>query len=100
MPRSSLLAVVGQVGVGKSSIVSAILGEMEKLHGRVTVRVSPVCAVSHWLQEPEACLIFVLVFPIRTLNDEFIFRLGPTIDVVVVYKYALFIIRTLRLLLF
>jgi len=41
VPRGSLLAVVGQVGSGKSSIVSAILGEMEKLHGSVTVRVSP-----------------------------------------------------------
>jgi len=40
VPRSSLLAVVGQVGAGKSSLVSAILGEMEKLKGHVTVRVS------------------------------------------------------------
>ena len=58
VPRSSLLAVVGQVGVGKSSIVSAILGEMEKLYGHVTVRVSPVCAISQsrWLQEAENAL--------------------------------------------
>ena len=40
VPRASLLAVVGQVGVGKSSLVSAILGEMEKLQGHVTVAVS------------------------------------------------------------
>jgi len=40
--RASLTAVVGQVGAGKSSLVSAILGEMEKLHGSVTVTVSHV----------------------------------------------------------
>lgn len=36
----SLVAVVGQVGSGKSSLVSAMLGEMEKRRGRVNVRVS------------------------------------------------------------
>jgi len=40
VPRSSLFAVVGQLGAGKSSLLSAILGEMEKLHGYVTVTVS------------------------------------------------------------
>jgi ABC-type multidrug transport system fused ATPase/permease subunit len=36
--QGQLVAVVGQVGAGKSSLLSAILGEMEKLQGRVTVR--------------------------------------------------------------
>ena len=36
----SLVAVVGQVGSGKSSLISAILGEMEKVNGWVNVRVS------------------------------------------------------------
>jgi len=49
VPCSSLLAVVGQVGAGKSSIVSAILGEMRKLRGRVTVRVSHLSAAAHRL---------------------------------------------------
>jgi len=31
-----LIAVVGQVGAGKSSLVSALLGEMEKISGRVS----------------------------------------------------------------
>ena len=35
-----LMAVVGRVGAGKSSLVSAILGEMEKIGGSVSVRVS------------------------------------------------------------
>ena len=30
-----LVAVVGQVGAGKTSLISAILGEMEKVEGRV-----------------------------------------------------------------
>ena len=37
--RGSLMAVVGTVGSGKSSLLSALLGEMEKLAGRVNVQV-------------------------------------------------------------
>ena len=36
--RGSLVAVVGRVGSGKSSLLSAMLGEMEKLRGDVAVR--------------------------------------------------------------
>ena len=35
-----LVAVVGQVGAGKSSLISALLGEVEKVEGTVTLRVS------------------------------------------------------------
>ncbi|XP_072938928.1 multidrug resistance-associated protein 1 isoform X2 [Epargyreus clarus] len=35
VPRGSLVAVVGAVGSGKSSLLSALLGEMNKLSGRV-----------------------------------------------------------------
>ena len=34
-----LVAVVGQVGAGKSSLISALLGEMEKIEGHVIVKV-------------------------------------------------------------
>ena len=34
-----LVAVVGQVGAGKSSLISALLGEMEKLSGSISVKV-------------------------------------------------------------
>ncbi|XP_070783133.1 ATP-binding cassette sub-family C member 3 [Enoplosus armatus] len=37
-PQGSLLAVVGHVGCGKSSLISALLGEMEKLEGDVSIR--------------------------------------------------------------
>lgn len=33
------MAVVGQVGCGKSSLVSAMLGELKKLEGTVSVQV-------------------------------------------------------------
>ncbi|XP_015266213.1 PREDICTED: canalicular multispecific organic anion transporter 2 [Gekko japonicus] len=38
VPSGSLVAVVGHVGCGKSSLVSALLGEMEKLHGEAAVK--------------------------------------------------------------
>ena len=34
-----LVAVVGQVGAGKSSLISSLLGNMEKVDGSVTLRV-------------------------------------------------------------
>jgi len=34
-----LVAVVGTVGSGKSSLVSAFLGEMDKVSGRVNTKV-------------------------------------------------------------
>ncbi|XP_004859793.1 canalicular multispecific organic anion transporter 2 isoform X4 [Heterocephalus glaber] len=36
--KGALVAVVGPVGCGKSSLVSALLGEMEKLEGTVSVK--------------------------------------------------------------
>lgn len=35
VPRGALVAVVGAVGSGKSSLLSALLGEMNKVSGRV-----------------------------------------------------------------
>lgn len=37
--RGQLVAIVGQVGEGKSSLLSAILGEMEKIKGYVSLNV-------------------------------------------------------------
>ncbi|XP_053385666.1 multidrug resistance-associated protein 1-like [Mercenaria mercenaria] len=37
VPKGSLVAVVGVVGAGKSSLMSAILGEMDKVKGQVNV---------------------------------------------------------------
>ncbi|XP_010129451.1 PREDICTED: multidrug resistance-associated protein 1-like, partial [Buceros rhinoceros silvestris] len=38
VPQGSLLAVVGQVGAGKSSLLSALLGELVKMDGCVTMK--------------------------------------------------------------
>ncbi|GFS26380.1 multidrug resistance-associated protein 1, partial [Elysia marginata] len=38
IPAGKLIAVVGQMGAGKSSLLSAILGEMEKVSGEVIVK--------------------------------------------------------------
>uniref|UniRef100_A0A3B5QTI6 Canalicular multispecific organic anion transporter 2 n=1 Tax=Xiphophorus maculatus TaxID=8083 RepID=A0A3B5QTI6_XIPMA len=38
VPQGSLVAVVGHVGCGKSSLISALLGDMEKVEGEVCVR--------------------------------------------------------------
>ena len=38
-----LVAVVGHVGAGKSSLISALLGEMEKMAGNVMVKVINCC---------------------------------------------------------
>lgn len=54
MPQGSLLAVVGQVGAGKSSLLSALLGELEKTDGCVTMKVNfplSVCFQLGCLQE-------------------------------------------------
>ena len=40
IPHGHLVAVVGYVGSGKSSLISAIMGEMEKIRGRVNTVVS------------------------------------------------------------
>lgn len=37
--QGQLVAVVGTVGSGKSSLLSALLGEMEKINGRVNTKV-------------------------------------------------------------
>ena len=37
--RGQLVAVVGQVGAGKSSLISALLGEMDKVDGHVSINV-------------------------------------------------------------
>ena len=37
IPKGKLVAVVGPVGAGKSSFLSALLGEMEKYSGKVQI---------------------------------------------------------------
>ena len=67
--QGQLVAVVGQVGAGKSSLLSALLGEMEKLQGKVTIRVScyleyvkyphVTCSFIIYLYETDMCTWWV-----------------------------------------
>lgn len=41
VPQGCLLAIVGPVGAGKSSLLSALLGELSKLEGSVSMQVRP-----------------------------------------------------------
>ena len=41
--KKKLVAIVGQVGSGKSSLLSAILGDMHKVKGSVNVNVRDTC---------------------------------------------------------
>lgn len=50
IPEGFLVAVVGHVGSGKSSLLSALLGEMDKLEGTVAIKVA---ALAHSPQRAE-----------------------------------------------
>ena len=49
---------MGHVGAGKSSLISALLGEMEKMDGRVLVKVTI-------LTLEEIFIVFVVCFVLR-----------------------------------
>ena len=38
IPKGILVAVVGQIGSGKSSLISALLGDMDKVSGHVNIQ--------------------------------------------------------------
>ena len=40
VPAGQLVAVVGPIGAGKSSLINALLGEMYKLSGHVNLKVN------------------------------------------------------------
>ncbi|XP_050048216.1 multidrug resistance-associated protein 1 [Dermacentor andersoni] len=51
VPKGALVAIVGQVGSGKSSLLSALLGDMERLDGTVNVQGSVAyVAQQAWIQ--------------------------------------------------
>ncbi|GAB6029961.1 hypothetical protein CHUAL_005656 [Chamberlinius hualienensis] len=50
-PEGSLVAVVGPVGSGKSSLISALLGEMDRIEGRINIKGSVAYAAQQaWIQ--------------------------------------------------
>ncbi|XP_064006538.1 ATP-binding cassette sub-family C member 3 isoform X2 [Pogoniulus pusillus] len=65
VPSGALVAIVGHVGCGKSSLVSALLGEMEKLEGEVAVKGSVGYVPQQaWIQN-------------ATLKDNILFGQAP-----------------------
>ena len=56
-----LVAVVGHVGAGKSSLVQALLGEMDKLAGSITLRVSTAAGDWVWWENKHTVLCNVHV---------------------------------------
>uniref|UniRef100_A0A914VV15 ABC-type glutathione-S-conjugate transporter n=1 Tax=Plectus sambesii TaxID=2011161 RepID=A0A914VV15_9BILA len=51
VPRGKLIGIVGKVGCGKSSILSAMLGEMDKIEGKVSIRGSVAYSAQQaWIQ--------------------------------------------------
>ncbi|XP_012941583.2 canalicular multispecific organic anion transporter 2 [Aplysia californica] len=68
IPKGKLVAVVGQVGSGKSSLVSALLGEMQKERGQLSVKGSVAyVAQQAWIQN-------------MTLRDNILFEKAMTTD--------------------
>ncbi|CAG8547028.1 11089_t:CDS:10 [Funneliformis mosseae] len=63
IPRGKLVAVVGSVGSGKSSLLSALVGEMKKVHGEVEFGGNVgYCPQTAWIQN-------------ATLRDNILFGL-------------------------
>lgn len=59
IPDGALVAVVGQVGCGKSSLLSALLAEMDKVEGHVTLKVGwgPEWGEMVWKEASAQCLL-------------------------------------------
>lgn len=69
--EGSLVAVVGQVGAGKSSLLSALLGEMVKWNGHVNVKVRSL--------SPHFSKVISLVFSqLKKLNFYMLFLTEKT----------------------
>lgn len=58
------MAVVGHVGCGKTTLLSALLGETEKLSGKVYVKVS-ICNLGFFYL---FCFFFLICFVLSAFN--------------------------------
>ncbi|KAK9886056.1 hypothetical protein WA026_014839 [Henosepilachna vigintioctopunctata] len=85
LEKSTLTAVVGSVGAGKSSLISAFLGEMEKRSGRVnTIGSVAYVAQQAWIQNATLRDNIVFGKSFDRLRYEKVIEacaLGPDIDI-------------------
>ena len=71
MNEGQLIAIVGSVGSGKSSLLSAILNEMELISGRVNIKANKsiaYCSQLAWIQN--ASLRFNFNFNLLKYNFD------------------------------
>ena len=92
------MAVVGHVGCGKTTLLSALLGETEKLSGKVYVKVS-ICNLGFFLFVFFCFLICFVLFVLfafnlfRTVVCLFVFLVAVVI-VVVDFVYVVFFLNS------
>lgn len=68
--RGSLVAVVGKVGAGKSSLIEALLGNLTRIGGRVTVSGSVAYAPQQVLS-PKLLFCVLTFFPFKRVSRLF-----------------------------
>lgn len=92
------MAVVGHVGCGKTTLLSALLGETEKLSGKVYVKVS-ICNLGFFYLFFFCFLICFVLFVLfafnlfRTVVCLFVFLVAVVI-VVVDFVYVVFFLNS------
>ena len=71
IPRGKLVAIVGPVGSGKTSLLQGIIGEMRKTSGTITFGGSVgYCAQSAWIQVRSRLMNFVTMLTFRPAIPE------------------------------
>ncbi len=105
--EGSLVAVVGQVGCGKSSFISAILGEMVKLQGSVNTQVyivNYINCVIHVGHTTTFTKRFIKGSSITLGSKRLLYfsnkSLWNTISILFTNMYTMFIICTFNILIF
>lgn len=84
--EGKLVAVVGQVGAGKSSLIAAMLGEMDKVQGHVNVQ---VCApLTSGLYD----YLFIHSYLLRFLWDKSVVLTLVSLTFCIIYCYSSYII--------
>uniref|UniRef100_A0A671Y2H3 ATP-binding cassette, sub-family C (CFTR/MRP), member 9 n=1 Tax=Sparus aurata TaxID=8175 RepID=A0A671Y2H3_SPAAU len=71
IPSGQLTMIVGQVGCGKSSLLLAMLGEMQTIEGRVYWSNS-CCRLCQWIQQQQisSCISVFTLFPIARFKQR------------------------------